>query len=159
MTSKLYIGIDPGASGGIASYDGKELYSIKCPSGGKAMAHSVRTVVNNFELYGGAKSRILVTFERVHAFPHDARSSAFKFGKNYGMWHGIIGALKLSYCEVTPQKWQAYYIHEKMEKKERKKYLKSIAQERFPDTKVTLAICDAILIAKFAHDNELMAQH
>jgi hypothetical protein len=46
-----------------------------------------------------------------------------------------------------------------MEKKERKKYLKSIAQERFPDTKVTLAICDAILIAKFAHDNELLAQH
>ena len=43
--SNLYIGIDPGASGGIASYDGKELYSIKCPSGGKAMAHSVRTVV------------------------------------------------------------------------------------------------------------------
>jgi hypothetical protein len=129
--SKLYIGIDPGANGGIASYNGKELHTIKCPSGGKAMAH----------------------------FPHDARNSAFKFGMNYGMWHGIVGALRLSYCEVTPQKWQAYYIHEKMEKKERKKYLKSIAQERFPDTKVTLAICDAILIAKFAHDNELLAQH
>ena len=157
--NKLYIGIDPGANGGIASYNGKTLSSVKCPSGGKAMAISVKSIFKSYRLDKGTKRNILVTFERVHAFPHDARSSAFKFGMNYGMWHGIIGTMGLRYCEVTPQKWQAYYIHEKMEKAERKRYLKSIAQERFPDTKVTLAICDAILIAKFAHDNELMAQH
>ena len=47
---RVHIGIDPGASGGIASYNGKELHTIKCPSGGKAMAHSVRTVVNSYTL-------------------------------------------------------------------------------------------------------------
>ena len=157
--NKLYIGIDPGANGGIASYNGKELFSVKCPSGSKSMANSAREIMAYYENEGGAKSNILVTVERVHAFPHDARNSAFKFGMNYGMWHGIVGALNLRFCEVTPQKWQSYYIHEKMDKPERKKHLKNIAQERFPDTKVTLAICDAILIAKYSFDHELTAQH
>jgi|TARA_R100000750_G_scaffold31231_1_gene19980 hypothetical protein len=146
----VVFGIDPGASGAIASYDGKTLDFVKCPSGGKDMADSVRSIIHGFEIKGIVRSDILVGFERVHAMPHDARNSAFKFGRNVGMWWGVLGSLGLDFIEIAPRTWQAHFLHKRIKvKKDRKNKLKEIAQNMFPDKKVTLINCDAILIAVY----------
>tara|TARA_R110002153_G_C13109743_1_gene477528 strand:- start:393 stop:764 length:372 start_codon:yes stop_codon:yes gene_type:complete len=95
---------------------------------------------------------ILVAIEKVHAFPTDARSSAFKFGMNYGMWLGIIGSLNIPLIQVTPQMWMKSYAPLPKIKQERKKKIKEIATEIFEDVynnekRITYAISDAALIA------------
>ena len=95
---------------------------------------------------------ILVAIEKVHAFPTDARSSAFKFGMNYGMWLGIIGSLNIPLVEVTPQMWMKSYAPLPKIKQERKRKIKEIATEIFEDVynnenRITYAVSDAALIA------------
>tara|TARA_Y100001951_G_scaffold65310_1_gene52457 strand:+ start:227 stop:493 length:267 start_codon:yes stop_codon:yes gene_type:complete len=63
---------------------------------------------------------ILIAIEKVHAFPTDARSSAFKFGMNYGMWLGIIGALSIPVIKVAPQTWMKSYAPLPKENKKEK---------------------------------------
>ena len=96
---------------------------------------------------------MIAYIEQVHAFPTDARSSAFKFGRNYGEWLGVLGALRIKTIHVTPQKWMKYYKEKfKMalpkDKQQRKRKLKEIAAN-YTDKKVTLYNADAILIAVY----------
>tara|TARA_Y100000310_G_scaffold171127_1_gene171319 strand:- start:477 stop:848 length:372 start_codon:yes stop_codon:yes gene_type:complete len=95
---------------------------------------------------------IFVAIEKVHAFPTDARSSAFKFGMNFGMWLGVIGALNIPVIEVAPQTWMKSYAPLPKEKQERKRKIKEIATEIFSEVynnenRITYAVSDAALIA------------
>ena len=88
-----------------------------------------------------------------YAFPTDARSSAFKFGKNFGIWIGILESLSIKYEMVTPQKWQKQFELPK-NKQQRKKELKMIAKEFYP--KATLYTADAICIGLWGKNNGLI---
>ena len=142
----IIIGIDPGAKGGIAIYDEIEHKMIlhKCPETTREMSAilesaKVNALKNNQE--------ISCAIEKVHAFPTDARSSAFKFGMNFGMWLGVLGANKISVLQVTPQRWMKDFQPLPKIKKERKAELKRIASEILPENKITLMTSDAALIA------------
>ena len=100
----IIIGIDPGASGGAAVYDEDEhaLYTHKCPDNTKAMT----AIINSAKARSWIDDqKLMCVIEKVHAFPTDARSSAFKFGMNFGKWLGILGSLNVPTMEVTPQTW------------------------------------------------------
>ena len=147
----VIIAIDPGASGGIAIWD-KGIKSIhKCPKDVEKMADIVNNSVNGSWINGDGKA--VAYIEQVHAFPTDARSSAFKFGTNYGKWLGILGAKKIKTILVSPQKWMKYYQKKfnfklPKNKTERKRRLKELAAE-YTDKTVTLYSSDAILIAMY----------
>ena len=149
------IGIDPGKSGGIArirySLDKKRhlfkepIYdAYKCPK-------TIMEMVVILKMFNHAPSKPKCFLESVHAFPTDGRSSAFKFGMNFGIWQGILTALNIETILVTPQRWQKPYELSKI-KKERKHQLKEIAIER-SGLKVTLNTADAICIAIHGMDN------
>jgi|TARA_R110002020_G_scaffold118194_4_gene270255 hypothetical protein len=147
----IAVGIDPGKSGGLVTIHSKnnECSMHKCPSTTQEMASLLRTAKNSAFV---DNLPILVAIEKVHAFPTDARSAAFKFGMNYGMWLGIIGALNIPLIEVTPQMWMKSYAPLPKIKQERKKKIKEIATEIFEDVysnenRVTYAVSDAALIA------------
>ena len=145
----IIIGIDPGAKGGIAIYDEAEHEMIlhKCPETPKEMAAIINT----------AKVKDKNTFcviEKVHAFPTDARSSAFKFGCNFGKWLGILGAYDIPTLEVTPQVWMRDFQPLPKIKKERKNELKQIAINLFPKNKITLSTSDAALMVVWYVNNE-----
>ncbi len=91
------------------------------------------------------------TLEKVHAFPTDARSSAFKFGTNYGAWIGILESNNINYELVMPRVWQKDFSLPK-NKKERKQELKKIAKCFYE--KATLYTSDAICIAVWRRANE-----
>jgi len=142
----IIIGIDPGASGGVAVYDEDEhaLYTHKCPDNTKAMA----AIINSAKARSWIDDQqLMCAIEKVHAFPTDARSSAFKFGVNFGKWLGILGSLNVSTIEVTPQTWMKDFQPLPKIKKDRKNELKRIASEMFPENKITLSTSDAALIA------------
>ena len=147
----IVIGIDPGKSGALAVWDEGISISIKCPSSPEKMA-SIFDSLNTGNWIDG-DGKMIAYIEQVHAFPTDARSSAFKFGRNYGEWLGVLGALKIKTIHVTPQKWMKYYkekykIKLPKDKQQRKRKLKEIAAN-YTDKKVTLYNADAILIAVY----------
>ncbi len=144
------ITIDPGQSGGICAMFDDKLIAHKCPKTPKEMFEITQ------KLQWTCKSNgfpVLGIIEKVHAFPTDARSSAFKFGKNFGIWIGILESLSIKYEMVTPQKWQKQFELPK-NKQQRKKELKMIAKEFYP--KATLYTADAICIGLWGKNNGLI---
>ena len=110
-----------------------------------ATPHGIYDADSEFQNYS-----LKVYIERVWAFPTDARSNAFNFGVNYGKWLGVISSSNIKPTLVTPKKWQDSYQPLSKEKKKRKKELKEIAEEMFPDIRVTPYNCDALLIGAWA---------
>tara|TARA_R110002050_G_scaffold32070_1_gene82585 strand:- start:233 stop:712 length:480 start_codon:yes stop_codon:yes gene_type:complete len=155
---KIIIGIDPGRSGAISvRYNEELIINTKCPQTVEEMGQ----VVNGIFLNG--ESKIAVAYiEQVHAFPTDARSSAFKFGQNYGEWLGILSALEIRTVLVSPQRWMKYFGEQTKEgrlpkdKKDRKNKLKEIAKEYLPINcgNVTLYNADSILINVYGKEHE-----
>ncbi len=77
----------------------------------------------------------------------------FSFGRNYGFLRGCLHCLKIPFEEVTPAKWQREFSLLRTDKAEtntaKKNRHKAKAQQLFPDTNVTHAIADALLIAEY----------
>jgi len=147
----IAVGIDPGKSGGLVKIHSRnnECSMHKCPGTTHEMASILRAAKNSSFV---DSLPIMVAIEKVHAFPTDARSAAFKFGMNYGMWLGVIGALSIPFIEVAPQTWMKSYAPLPKIKQERKKEIKKIATEIFSEiysnkNKITYAVSDAALIA------------
>ena len=89
----MIIGIDPGKNGGVASVSDAGTIKVSyCPDTPAEMAD----IIDKIKLYTTIeKENIFATIELVHAFPTDARSSAFKFGTNYGLWLGILESFRI----------------------------------------------------------------
>ena len=145
----IIIGIDPGAKGGVAIYDEAKHKMIlhKCPETPKEMA----AIINTAKV---KDKNVFCVIEKVHAFPTDARSSAFKFGCNFGKWLGILGAYDIPTLEVTPQVWMRDFQPLPKIKRERKNQLKQIAINLFPENKITLSTSDAALMVVWYVNNE-----
>lgn len=152
---KSIIGIDPGKSGGLCMYNGGDfVLALPCPDDEKGMAESISNIVEGLGEEGISLDQTLVAIENVHAFPTDTRSSAFKFGANYGTWLGILAANNLKVQKIHPRVWMKKYGELPKDKLKRKRYLREIAKECFPDARVTLKTTDAILIAKYRFEFE-----
>jgi len=107
----IFVGIDPGLHGAIAWMDGerKAIGVVDCPLDGTEydfakMADVLRRVNDISECRLPAPPT--VTMEAVHALPTDGKCSAFSFGRGYGAWLGICGALWLTPNLVAPQTWK-----------------------------------------------------
>lgn len=163
----IYIGIDPGKSGGIA-------VSYRTPDGWLDdvaiynMPATPADLLHLLERYdprrdgarepGGNATRAVL--ERVNAgvWGHVAGgkakrgqmgvSSAFTFGRGYGWIEMALLAARIPFDLVMPITWQTALgcrTHGD------KNITKARAQALFPAFKVTHAIADALLIMKYAH--------
>ena len=152
--SKTIIGIDPGAGGAISfvSSEGNKLYVHKCHELISGRRISLSNAVEAFNT-----DENIAYIEKVHAMPHDGRSSLIKFGMNYGIWLGLLHSNRKinKIIEVSPQKWMKFW-QEKLglkfskNKTERKREIKEIAANYLQgDKKVTLWSADSILITMY----------
>ena len=136
---KLYLGIDPGLSGGIAFV----------PEAGTPWAHKMpETDRDLIDLLSDNISLHTATamLELVHSSPQMGVKSAFTFGEGYGRLQAVLTALRVPYERIRPQAWQkAMGCLTKGDKNVSKRR----AQELFPTLKVTHATADALLIAEF----------
>ena len=150
MGNRVFIGIDPGISGGLAIIY-NDAYSVKkCPNTIQEMANELITLKDqapNLPMY--------CVIEKVHSFPGNSGRSMFTFGCNYGQWLGILATLRIPYIEVIPNKWMKHYPKAPKDKKDRKNYYKHLAQQRYPDADITLATSDAMLIANYLKETNI----
>lgn len=142
----LYLGLDPGKSGGIAAVaeNGEHRYSCKMPGTLHDLLDPLKTLLESdacfavLEKVGPARGR-------------DGRrqgvSSAFVFGENYGALQGILAALTVAHELVSPQRWQTVMA---CRTGGDKNVSKAMAQRMFPHVKVTHAIADALILAEYA---------
>ena len=137
---KLYIGIDPGLSGGVAFIPNSgEPWAHKMPETDRDLIDLLRDSINLFE------ARAVI--ELVHSSPQMGVKSAFTFGEGFGRLQMALTALGVPYDRVRPAVWQkAMGCLTKGDKNVSKRR----AQELFPTLKVTHAIADALLIAEYA---------
>ena len=145
----ITIGIDPGKGGGIAFVNGEQIIEMyKCPQTVQEMAE----LLEPYRLKWDSNLKITAYIEQVHAFPSDGRSSVFKFGTNYGIWQGLLGANKIETKFIAPQVWMKSLELPK-DKVSRKRELKIIAQKVVDkqelNKRVTLHTADAVLIGMF----------
>ena len=152
INDNVYIGIDPGVSGGIACITCEELFTVKCPETIADMNDKVEAIA---KLVAHTGYKAYAVIESVHSMPGQGVVSTFKFGMNYGMWLGILSANKISYTQATPQKWMKWLGSMPKDKKARKNHIKHLAQQRYPDTKITLATSDAVMLAEYCRYNTI----
>lgn len=145
---KIYVGIDPGASGGLAAVDGDgtPVAFAKMP---ETDAETLRFLT---DLSGDS---IAAVIERVWSSPQMGVASAFKFGVNVGMLKMALAAARIPYDEVVPSKWQQALGCRVGTSRAAggeggdKNITKRRAAALFPNVKMTHAIADALLIAEF----------
>lgn len=146
----IVIGIDSGANGGVCVlYPDKAAFAAPIGS-----ITELRDILEIAKKYAGTKSYSLECFvEEVTGYiggkPQPA-SRSFVLGKSYGSILGLLVGLGIPFCTVRPQKWQTGLSGVRgIEYTARKRRLKEIAAERYPQLKPTLKTADAILIADY----------
>lgn len=140
----IIIGIDPGASGGIASLQPGQ------PTDGAPEIETLKLTVTERDVSDflgvRAYAHAYAYIERVHSMPKQGVASSFKFGVSYGFLRGLLIGLEIPFEEVTPQRWQkamGCLTHGD------KNVSKARAQQLFPGIKITHAIADSLLIAEY----------
>lgn len=106
----IYLGFDPGLSGGWAAIpdQGPVKAGIMPVSGDQIDARALGIFVWGEVLKHD--SAVVACVELVGAMPKQGLSSTFKFGKGYGTILGVLGALGVRTELVTPQKWKSVVL-------------------------------------------------
>jgi hypothetical protein len=158
------IGIDPGLSGGIAIIS--ELWKItlhKMPESAKDLSDflgsfprvGTRIVIED---QGPRPSYRKETIQQGQEsievnMPMRSAKATWTFAQHFGEIRGILATLEIPCEYVKPQVWMKALGVPRRGKgatqTEWKNFLKDRAQAQFPGVKVTLATCDALLIAEY----------
>lgn len=152
--SRVFIGIDPGVSGGIAAIDdnGRALGVHNMPA-------TERDLLDVLCLYVNPGTQTRAVLERVSSSPVMGRASAFTFGRMVGQLEMALVALQIPYDRVVPQKWQAALGARTKGiigvRAADKNITKRRAQALFPSSKVTHAVADALLLAEYCRRQAL----
>ena len=144
MIYDMYIGIDPGNSGGICAITQDSAVCYKTQGTPYDIADMLDTMIDRY--------KPIAVIEAVHSMPGNSARSMFTFGTNYGIWLGLLAAYHIPYRQVTPSKWIKSFGAMPKARPERKNHLKHLAQQRNPELKPTLATADAILLAHYCMD-------
>ncbi len=166
-TNVVYLGIDPGLSGGIASIHTRgynaptvcvlaermpdtehDTFALLLSLPPNAAKHAVIEKVGGYVRGSEAKGQ--------HGGASNG-SAMFKFGASYGGLRMALVAASIPFEEVAPATWQKalnipYRDKKKESKSQFKNRLKSKAQQLFPSEKVTLATADALLLAWYCRE-------
>lgn len=146
---KIYLGVDPGASGGFAIVrDDGHAESQKFGD------LTERDIWDAIKAYTLSPDVGLCVLEDVHAMPDQGVSSSFTFGTSYGFLRGLLAASACPYELVSPQRWQKMFglptTKSAGGKTAKKNFHKAKAQQLFPQLKITHAVADALLLAEYA---------
>lgn len=145
------IGIDPGASGGIAYWTQNNQRAMKMPKIIEDFRDTMSYLKNTYHP--------IVFLEKLSIRPDDIAADG-NMGKlfrvqrmmqNYEQMKATLSVMEIPYVLVHPMKWQSgLKLRIKGEEKaDRKRRFRETAQILYPDLKVTLWNADALLIMHF----------
>jgi hypothetical protein len=154
----IFVGIDPGLTGGIAAIDNKgvvrALESMPVMPGlvaGRKMvdARALAATLRGITHYGNPSH---IAVEQVGSMPRNGGVAMFSFGTSFGIILGVLGGMGVGYQTVLPQKWQRHHSLSAD-----KKQTMGWAQRKWPD--ITLRAKDDGLADALAIADWLRAQH
>ena len=126
---KTFLGIDPGQTGSLAMIrvaDGGEkdirlfdppLFEVKS---GKKLKHEYdeASMVAALREFSQLEKDTSCVLERVSAMPGQGVTSMFNFGMGYGIWRGMLSALKIPYTLVSPVTWKGVVMRDMPKEKD-----------------------------------------
>lgn len=95
----VFIGIDPGKSGGIACIDTEDCICYTEPYSDKALIDLCSSTSRKGQ-------NVVCCLEKVGAMPGQGVVSMFSFGQSVGYIKGVLESFMIPYQEITPQKWK-----------------------------------------------------
>lgn len=154
----IVVGIDPGITGAVCVLcdDAVEFHDTPTLTikSGKSVKHVIDVHAAALLLEKIRPSYICI--EKVGAMPNAGQSmgatSAFNFGMGYGMWLGIIAALKIPFDQVHPAAWKKLMMVGMSKEKDASRQR---AMQLYPHVAKDLNLkkhhgrADALLIANF----------
>lgn len=148
---RVYIGVDPGQSGGIAMLrdDGSILSAVAMPD----TESDILEALKDWNRYGLNAKAVL---ERVWSSPGWGHAGAFKFGLNYGSLRMALMAAQIPHEEVLPARWQTAM---NCRSGKDKNVTKRRAQGLWPRYTITHALADALLIAEHCRRTDRGLSH
>jgi hypothetical protein len=168
----IFIGVDPGASGGISRITTGHERDPASQHLGRVVTVTITPMPDTPQDIWNSFPKILchptfAVLEKVQGYIGPQKtpkggepgrqpgSSMFKFGASYGRLQMALTAAGIPFVEVTPQKWQrALGIPPRNKAKETKyqfkKRLKEFAQKLFPFACITQDTADSLLVAEYA---------
>lgn len=151
MVANMWMGIDPGQTGGLACIGSNNLITALYPFDDLSPWEIHKKMSDIKKAWPGVKACI----EAVGAFPGQGVHSMFVFGQNYGMLQGFLIALEIPFEKVSPVTWKkAVGLARKTgltSRKERKFLSRSMAQRLFPKNIdiINDSTAEALLIARY----------
>lgn len=142
QAGKLFVGVDPGKSGGLAALRPDNQIVIE------KMPPTEADILEWFQAQKACGLPMFAVIEKVNGYIGKPQpgSAMFTFGWGYGGLRMAMLACGIPFDEVTPQKWQkAMGCLTKGDKN----VSKTKAQQLFPDQKVTHATADALLLMEY----------
>ena len=93
----IYIGIDPGKKGGVAtiSEDGVKVYQW-----------DDQRFIEDMRQHANWLDKCVACVEKVGAMPGHGVTSMFSFGQSYGFILGVLAAFGIPYQLVSPATWK-----------------------------------------------------
>ena len=154
--SRHYIGIDPGANGGIAWSSPLGDKSAPLPKTLGDLTALIFDILEEQDFFTASADsrRFLAVLEMPPKFVKIIPGSAvYVMARNFGQLEGVLAAYRVPTQLITPQAWQKAHglgTSKGMSKTEWKNKLKGRAQSLYPEEHVTLATADALLILNAA---------
>lgn len=174
MIGTLWIGIDPGKTGGIVALDdsGRHFRHTLMPLIGertKRCRPSLNLLLEWYEreVRGDEERRVVVAIERVSSAPNDGPVQAFSFGRALQVCWDFADVLGATAVEISPKDWQKIWLrgYRKGSRNDIKASAALVAAQRYPELAKPLqrknrwGLADAALIAATAKLMELDFPH
>lgn len=99
----IYVGIDPGKQGAVATICGDEVVIEPVPLIGKK-EYDIHAM--NALLPSGYHDECRAVIERVHAMPGQGRTSMLSIGYGCGIWHTLLTVSGIPFTVVSAVSWQ-----------------------------------------------------
>jgi hypothetical protein len=163
----IYIGIDPGVSGGVALLHNETAIAFPMPSSMRGILRLLKDLVR---IEDKSSIPIFVGIEQLRGFMQQGKgiksdtggnmpgARMFTMGRNYGalLMASVVVFDKFP-LEIAPVTWQSKLSIPKRSKRESrpqfKKRLQRVSQSLYPRLKITAKTCDALLIATYMRLN------
>lgn len=155
----IYLGIDPGQSGGIAILNGEKAIAFPMPVSETDLWDLIKEYGTPHVRHPSNGPTCYAVMEKVSGMVASSigvpnmGASMFTFGRSYGLlWMALIAA-GIPFDLVHPKRWQKEFGIQKERGETQTKWkgrLKAIAQRLFPNARTNLATADALLLAEYA---------
>lgn len=131
-----FIGIDPGKSGAVGII--RPGSTLVVETFDTPIMKAAKGTKNSYDVQGmldilvkaKESGKTYAILENVHSMPGQGVSSTFDFGKGFGIWIGILAALKIPHTLVSPVRWKKAMLADMTQDKG---VSRTRVQQLFPD--------------------------